>query len=70
MADAVGEAEAEFRGEHDLVAAAAQRPADQLLVVAVGAVAVRGVDEGGALVDGGEQGGGAALLVGLAVDAG
>ena len=42
--------ESELRGEHDLVAAALQGPADELLV-GVGAVDLGGVDEGDAEVE-------------------
>jgi hypothetical protein len=52
---ALGDAEAKLGGDHDAggVAALAQGPADEPLVVAVGAVAVAGIEESRASVEGG-----------------
>jgi hypothetical protein len=60
------EPEAELGRQHDLVAAAGERPADELLVGAV-AVDVGGVEERAAALDRGVHGGDRLRLVGTAV---
>lgn len=67
---ALGDAEAELGGDGHAVPAALEGLADDAFVVAVGAVAVGGVDQGGALVECGAQCGDGSLVVDLAVHAG
>lgn len=65
--DAGGTVEAELGGHDDLIAAPGDGPPDEGLVVPVVAVAVGGVDEGGAGVEGVGQGAERPVVVDLAV---